>query len=523
MAIIDAGSFQILTGGAFSGFPDYTIIVDWNNDDVFSSSEEITGDVLSVDWGRGRDPEEENTPAGFATIIVSDPSGNYAPASDFWGAGNVTMNRRVQAISVYKDTTYHLFDQRLQRLTPDIRPGNDQRTTLFFVDEMELLDNKIISHPNLGLTSADDNLGKLLLSGVADLTFGSTSDGAIKNILDESSFSSTKRTIAQTGSTAEFWWTYGVSARAALKEIERHEGQKSMIFINSSGSVEFHSSTHREGSASVASFGFGSADGLLFQSIAYEMSAKNVVNVGEVTSHIRADSTLDIIAAIPLSPHIIANGDTFAFIIRLDKPPVQNAIIPEANKDSTAGFSIISAPPGVTSYASADNDKLIQAEFFGASAARIVITNNVGESVLVDAPETAIDQNNIAMRGFVFQDQPITSCNTDAASIGVYNRRAEVVDFPFFGDTNLTKNDNLAQDLVRNNSTAHASNITFHLEGSDSNSIVQVLIRDLNERITINSTGNLGITNTDFYITRGDWSIQDGGHILVDWTLQEAT
>jgi len=49
------------------------------------------------------------------------------------------------------------------------------------------------------------------------------------------------------------------------------------------------------------------------------MSAKNVVNVGEVTSHIRADSTLDIIASIPLSPHIIANGDTFSFIIRLEK------------------------------------------------------------------------------------------------------------------------------------------------------------------------------------------------------------
>jgi len=318
MAIIDAGSFQILSGGAFSGFPGYNIIVDWNNDDVFSSSEDITSDILSVDWGRGRDPEEENTPAGFATIVVSDPNGNYAPASTFWGDGNVTMNRRVLAVSVYQDTTFHLFNQRLQRLTSNVRPGNDQRATLFFVDEMELLDNKKISFPNLGLTSADDLTAKVILGGVADETFGSNSNGAIKNILDESSFPSSRRAISQIGSTAEFWWTYGVSARAALKELERHEGQKSMIFINSSGTVEFHSSTHREGSTSVASFGAGSADGLLFQSIDYEMSAKNVVNVGEVTSHIRADSTLDIIASIPLSPHIIANGDTFSFIIRLD-------------------------------------------------------------------------------------------------------------------------------------------------------------------------------------------------------------
>ena len=265
MADINAGSFSIKVGGAHSGFAEAGFFIDFNQDGVFASTESISSDILSVNWGRGREPEEINTPAGSVTIVVNDPDGHYVPNSTFWdgsvGDLNVDIGREVQAIATYKDTTFALFRQRLQRLTPNVRPGNDQTATLFFVDDMEWLDRKIISYPNTTNTTGDDLLGKNINPRQGDV-FGTTNAtlSVLTHILDESSFEVARRQITQQGSTAEFWGTYNVSAKAAIKEVERHEGQNSMIFINSSGSLQFHSSTHRDGSTQVASFGVGSVN-----------------------------------------------------------------------------------------------------------------------------------------------------------------------------------------------------------------------------------------------------------------------
>jgi len=45
----------------------------------------------------------------------------------------------------------------------------------------------------------------------------------------------------------------------------------------------------------------------------------------------------------------------------------------------------------------------------------------------------------------------------------------------------------------------------------------------MNDRIQINSTATLRLRNQDFYITRGEWTMEAGGHMGVVWSLEEAT
>lgn len=537
------------------------VIVDWDNDTVFETSmtskagtEEITQDIISMNWNRGKEPEQETTPTGTAVIVVNDPTGNYAPNSTFWdetpGDNNVELGREVRARTVHQGVTYPLFRGRISRIQPNVRPGNVQTATLFIVDAKELLDNKIVSYPSHNFASSPGATGGASLDP-DDPVFGkefgtSASDGIIQNILNQSSFSNdgSLRQITEGGSTADAYWTFGVSAKAALDEIERHEGKNSMLFVSSSGAVTFHSSTHRNGSASLAKFGTSSVgDGshIFYQGIQFEMSNRNVLNSVDVSIITRTsvDAEVTSVQFIPLPNVTITTGSIYSWVVPLDKAPL--SVVgpsPLMRRDSTVGVALVGVVSGTT-YADDSHDGLIKtAVLGGGSAVRFTVENpglssGIDESISIHHPSTdagysgTTDDFPLNVRVFALSDVSFESC--DPTSVARYGRRSEELKFPFFGSVdagganNRVKASDRATEELRHNSTAHPQGLNLVLQGTDSDSITQILTRDMNDRIEINSTATLHISNQDFYITRGEWSLDPGGHMGVVWTLQEAT
>jgi len=509
------------------------IIVDWNNDGSFDSTENITGDIISLNWNRGKEPEQETTPVGTAVIIVNDPLGNYAPNSTFFGSSNVDINREVRARTVHQGITYPLFRGRISRIQPNVRPGNVQTATLFIADEKSVLGKNTISFPNNsastgGVNPANDQPAE-------GQTFGTTGTSVIGDILDESSIATARRQLSEGGSTAEAWWTFGTSAKAALDEVERHEGKTAMLFVNSSGSIEFHSSTHRNGSTFIAAFGTGTNSEIPYQGIQFELSDRNVLNSADVTIITRITQEITI-QEIPEPNVAVGQGSTYSWIVTLDKAPVSSVgPTPEALADSTAGVSIQGASGTTYVAASGSSDIFQTAILGGGSAVRFIVANNTTETVTVNSPTAAGfsgTTQTFPLRVQLHNLANIDRESCDPASITRYGRLSRSIKLPFFGSvdpglTTGTNNAGKASDRataeIAHNSTAHPNGVSLNLSGSDSNSLTQILSRDMNDRIRVNSTATLRLSNQDFYITRGEWSIDPGGLMGVVWTLQEAT
>lgn len=514
------------------------IFIDFNANESFDSTEAITADVMRASWIRGKEPEQETTPVGTMQIVISDPLGNYVPDSTFWGSSNMDINREVKATIDYDGTTYSLFRGRINSIRPNVRPGNDQTVTLFCVDEKEILNTKVISLPNSAQTTGGASPdGDDPYEG---LTFGSSTDGStgvISLILDESSLASDRRVINEEGSTADLYWTYGVTAKAALDEVEKHEGKRSMLFINSCGSLEFHSSTHRNGSTYAISLGPNSTHGILFQSMEFEKSARNVLNAAEVTIKTYITTTGSV-QEIPEPNVSVTPGSVYEWIVPLNNAPVSSVTAPLNARDSTSGVSIRGITSGDTYADDSHSGLLTMTVLGGGSAVKFTLDNTdtaITESIAVRRPEnyTISDTGFFPLVTQPHNISDVTQESCDPASITRYGRRFKSFSFPFFGslDPDLStgstntklKAGNRATAEIANNSTAHADGIRLSLAGTDSDSITQILTRNMNDRIRVNSTAQLRLSNRDFYITKGEWNLDVNQKIGVTWTLQEAT
>jgi len=533
MPIVATPTLLIAALGANNHAP--MVIVDWNGNGTFDSTEEITNDILRMNWNRGKEPNQDITPVGTAIITINDPLGNYAPNSTFWGSSagrsNIDINREVRAVTVYQTTTYALFRGRISRIQPNVRPGNNQTATLFIIDEKGFLNRNIISFPNNSASSGGVNPAND--QPTEGVIFGTTGTSVIGHILNESSVATDRRVLSEGGSTSDQWWTYNTTAKAALDEVERHEGKTSMLFVNSCGSIEFHSSTHRNGSTFVARFGTGTNSEIPYQGINFELSDRNVLNSANVTIFTRFTQTITI-QDIPVPNVAVAAGSSYSWIVALDKAPVSSVgPTPEALADSTAGVSIQGVGTGTTYTAATINSIFQTAVLGGGSAVRFTVANGTTETVTVNHPAgTTNSTDTFPLRVQLHTISDIDRESCDPTSITRYGRISKDFQFPFFGSidpalttggNNAAKASTRATAEIAHNSTAHPNGVALTLLGSDSNSMRQILTRTMNDRIRINSTATLRLSNQDFYITRGEWNMDAGGFMGVVWSLEEAT
>lgn len=500
------------------------ILVDWNNDGVFSSTEDISTDCTRFSWRRGREAEQSETPIGTATIELKDPSGDYSPHStnSKWGSGKVTLNREVLARVVYGETTYGLFRGRIQAIRPRLT-AEFQQASLFCVDGMDELARKVFSSPIDGPTSG----GVLINGGPVNMSVGTTVSGVIKTVLDNASWAVARRLITDPGSSLTWWSQDNISAKAALDEAERHD-PGSIIFVNSSGNIQFYSSTHFDGSTFLARF-----DSTDIKAWDYDFSARNLINAAQITVHGRrallASTDVGHLDTASL-PDLPANS-TFWFTIPFLNKPAVTVRTPLIVKNGT---STVIGVNGSLALVSTGGTTLLTGEAsifcrsLGGSAVRCFINNLTLATARIQTPEGSTTPSIcLWVYGTPLTDNPITSTASDSTFIEQYQRRSHVADYPFLDQSSQAEI--LAQRIVDRYKRPRGDFAHMAIESISSGQIIQILSREIGDKIRV-GIADLGFTTgRDYLIYSGEWELTPGNamglglHLAVEWGLSESS
>lgn len=504
--------------------PSIGIFIDLNADGAFTSTEDISTDCMRLSWRRGREAEQAETPIGTATIELKDPNADYNPlnAASKWGSTHIRVGKEVLTRVIFNTSTYNLFRGRIERISPQATP-DAIRATLFVVDGMEELSRKFVSYPN-SVTGATGGFNTSSGNRPIVKVIGTTV-GAIAAVLDEASWGSTRRKLSEEGSTFTDYWTYGKTARAAITELEAQEF-RGKIFIDQDGDVAFHAMDHNAGSTHLYHFN------VAFQAWDHAFSARNIINAGAATVHGRDETTAIVLGTVAVNVlPTITVGTTLILTIPLSPAPTSLIFIPNILANSSEGSAAVGAATG-TSYA--NTQVTITGQPLGASALRLRIANMTGvESVNIKRAElmttAGYEDTNATLHvaGRPLNDLPWTSTASIADSIAAFGRRASAVDLLFTDKvpSAVDRSVNLATFY----STGKADFTKLSVVGSDTLLVEQLLVRGINDRIRVTSTGLKISTGRDYYITAGEYEMAPGNFAGMGlafsavYSLEEAT
>ena len=126
---------------------------------VFTSADDVTGDVMSDAIRRGRDDRLDVFRASTATVVLSDPTGRYNPASTTSDlAGSVRPMRQVRVrFDDAAGGTYGLWRGFVRAIEHDPDPSA-QRTVVEASDLLWYMDR---THPIVGLAT-DQDVGTII-------------------------------------------------------------------------------------------------------------------------------------------------------------------------------------------------------------------------------------------------------------------------------------------------------------------------------------------------------------------------
>ena len=232
-------------------------------------------------------------------------------------------------------------------------------------------------------------------------------------------------------------------------------------------------------------------------------------------------------------------NSTYSWTVDVEGAPASQVSVPKASTDdSTSGVRFILTGGAQTTY---ENNDIIKAVILGGgSQIRFTISNN-GDSTGIDGAFTVEglnvgdgttdfyqgSSNTFPLEVQRYAVSPVEHTSCAETSITRYGRRDISLEFPFFGGIDgasvTAKGQNRADEEIAHNSTAHGHNVQLRLEGSNSTSINAILTREMNDRININSTTIHRLQNINYYITGGNYTMDAGGHLTANWSLEEAT
>ena len=197
-----------------------------------------------------------------------------------------------------------------------------------------------------------------------------------------------------------------------------------------------------------------------------------------------------------------------------DKGPTITVITPEIDVNGGGEIALVGASG--TSHLGQINGVLL-----AGSAMRLTIVNSTAdETVTINAVEGSSGQFTLQMRAIHLSDSVITSTANDTASIVRHTRRVFDADYIFFD--NESKGSSRAQSIIDRFATARPDFTKFTLKASDSDSITQIISREVGDKVRITST-NLHIANRDYHINAAEWNVSPGNDLSVVWSLEQAT
>ena len=486
----------------------YSLLVDWDNDgDFMDAGEDVTTrTLLPLEYFRGRDYASQLTGrsrAGWLTATLNNESGDYSPfngASPL--AGTLLPGRRVQLQGGREAFPYTfpiafanapLWTGYVDSISPmKTAPGEVKKAILKAVGPLGYLNQRKLAIP---------------------MTTSVTTGTAIGNILDEAGWGA-DRTLDAGQTTMDRFWVSRQNTISALRLVE--ESEAGFILEGADGQIVYEDRHHRLGSphlTSQATFSDAPGATLVYQAIQEEDPLPNIFNI--FTASIQ-DYTVGALAVLwtlsesgASSPKVERAGGTRTWLASYPTPDSgTDAVAVDAwtTPAMTTDYLANSAADGSGTNLSSD---IAVAVTKTSSTMKITLTNN---NATVDAFMTKLQARGTP----VTEDNPVRVEAEDSTSKSTYGERDYPNPAKFLPDTDE------GQDWCRFQLAVYKDPLpllAIRVNGNrDDNHLVEVLARDISDRITVVGQNAAGLSiNEDFYIESVRGRIDQGG------LLHEAT
>jgi len=509
----------------------YTLLVDWNNDGDFTdSNDDITSDVLSLSWERGRDYASQLTGksiAGKLTATLINTGGKYSPSNTSSAlTGQIFPGRsvRLQAGTGSFPYTFPVafndgvrWQGKLDRILPAPSTTGTKTATLTAFGILGYL-----------------NQFEVDLASVTDRR----TDVAIGDILDDLGWDDADDRDLDTGQTTiSRFWLRGQKGIAAMRLVE--EAEAGFVLESKSGQIAFESRFHRltETASTTSqatfsdvsalfpytfpvSFNFSDASGATYTYMAIAQTDPLATIVNHVEATARTFDTASL-AALWVHPETgsasptLAPGQTKIFVAEYPNPDAANNAMevnawttPAATTDILANTASGGGGTNLTSDITIAATKT-------AERMEISLTNSATGSLVyltkIQARGTAVSTKN-----------PCIVRAIDATSKTKYGERKYVAKTKFIPTTSQAQ-DWCDYQLVLSASPTDV--LTMTIPAGQSANLRQVLSRDISDRITVTATNDakLGIS-ADFFIESEAHVVAPGGqdHVTT-WQLSPAS
>uniref|UniRef100_A0A6M3IQ23 Putative tail protein n=1 Tax=viral metagenome TaxID=1070528 RepID=A0A6M3IQ23_9ZZZZ len=431
--------------------------------------EDLTGDVKSIHFNRGKSDELGKAEVGQLSLTLNNDSGNYSPSyssGDYYG---YLKPKRVVGIRAYDDDyNYQLF--------------------YGFIEE-------IIPHPHKteqdAIITASDGIDYLSRHDMATALYKDVKTGIIHDyILTDANWLRLAR-LDDGQDTVPYWYGHGVKSRTAQEEIDDNE--QGFSYVDGFGYFNFEDRHHRsiaEHQTSQATF-----DNTM-SNIFYSLNPKNVYNIIRATVtpwELQSSTTLWTLEEIPSIP--IGESKTWWADASINGESVfvdaWTTLV--ASTDYTANSQSDGGGSDMTSDIAVTLNKL-------AKTLKITLTNN-GTSI------TYITL--LQARGTYYDDKTkVTLKAEDTTSQDNYQKRTFKLDGKYMADTDK------AQDYV-NYAIGKYKNpraeISMSIMNQDDTVLAQILGLEISDRITV-VNDNLGL-NSDYFVDYMGHDISMGGKL----------
>ena len=435
----------------------YFVECDWDNNGNFTGIyDDITADVKSIHFSRGKSDELGKAEVGQLSITLKNATAKYTPKAGGVISALLLPKRPIKVYYSSGGTNYPRF--------------------YGFIEE-------IIPHPHLSeqdcIITAVDGLDFLSRHDMATALYKNTVTGTIHGyILDDAGWSATMRTLDAGQDTVPYWYGADVKARFAQEEID--DSEQGFSIVDGAGNFRFEDRYHRSTATHQTSQGTFSNT---MANITYSLNPKNVYNIIKVTVtpwSLQAEAELWRLQETPSIPV----GETLTW---WGEASVSNASV---------FVDTWVTPVATTDYTASGTISIVTTKF--AKSIKLAITNTDTVPVTITL---------LKARGTYYNPTTtVTRKAEDSTSQTAYQKRTLEIDGKYMTNTTLAQD--LSSYAIGKFKDPRAE-LSMTLQNQDAATLTQILSREISDRITVVNT-KLGV-NGDYFIDYMEHDISISG------------
>ena len=447
----------------------YEICADWdNNGDFVDAFDNITADVKSVSYSRGKSNELGTAEVGSCIITLNNATGKYTPSNSLGDLyGKLLPKRPIRVRATYDGNTYNLFYGYIEEIIP---------------------------HPHLSeqdcVITAVDGVDFLSRHDLSTALYKDAVSGTIHGyILNDAGWPVAMRTLDTGQLTVPYWYGGDVKARCAQEELD--DSEQGFSYIGGNGYFNFEDRYHRSTAThqtSQATFNNTMVN------ITYSLNPRNVYNIIKVTVTPWAIQSLTTLWTLEETP-AISPGETLTWwgeaSVSGDSVFVDAWTTPVITTDYTANSAV-----GGGGDDESANISIVTTKF--AKTIKLAITNNALHIVYI---------TKLQARGTYYDAQTkVTRKKEDATSQTAYQKRTLEIDGKYMTSADLAQS---YCDYAIGKFKDPRAELSMTINNQDLATLTQILSREISDRITVVNT-KLGIDG-DYFIDYMEHNISEGG------------